>query len=166
MSWISNGLKVWCQIGNLTLPRRLGTYFPKLSAAHVKATGFKNSKLPRNTLNSVFQSKRKRKRRTKFRYAQAAEIRKKKKMGVGGEASTSLWYVYSERFIHRYNIPLAHAFTRLCMICFSHVHPALCLFPLVTVCTIFVFKLFTIMIKHFALFIRHGNCSKKKPTET
>ena len=31
----------------------------------------------------------------------------------------------------------------------SHVHPPLCLFPLVTVCTIFVFKPFTIMIKHF-----------------
>ena len=29
----------------------------------------------------------------------------------------------------------------------SHVHPALCLFLLITVCTIFVFKLFT--IKHF-----------------
>ena len=26
--------------------------------------------------------------------------------------STSLWDVYSETFIHRYNIPLAHAFTR------------------------------------------------------
>ena len=31
----------------------------------------------------------------------------------------------------------------------SHVHPALCLYPLVTVFTIFVFKLFTIIIKHF-----------------
>ena len=31
----------------------------------------------------------------------------------------------------------------------SHVHPALCLFPLVTVCTVFVFKLFGIIIKHF-----------------
>ena len=30
--------------------------------------------------------------------------------------STSLWGVYSETFIHRYSIPLAHAFTRLCMI--------------------------------------------------
>ena len=29
--------------------------------------------------------------------------------------STSLWGVYSETFIHRYNIPLTHAFTRLCM---------------------------------------------------
>ena len=52
--------------------------------------------------------------------------------------STSLWGVYSETFIHRYNIPLAHAFTctRLCVIFFSHVHPVLCLFPLVTVCTV------------------------------
>ena len=32
--------------------------------------------------------------------------------------STSLWGVYSETFIHRYSIPLAHAFTRLCMIFF------------------------------------------------
>ena len=63
--------------------------------------------------------------------------------------STTLWGVYSETFIHRYNIPLTHAFTRLCMIFFSHVHPALCLFPLVTVCTIFIFKLFT--IKHFGV---------------
>ena len=31
----------------------------------------------------------------------------------------------------------------------SHVHPALCLFPMVTVCTIFLFQLFTIIIKHF-----------------
>ena len=31
----------------------------------------------------------------------------------------------------------------------SHVHPALCLFPSVTACTIFNFKLFTIIIKHF-----------------
>ena len=64
--------------------------------------------------------------------------------------STSLWGVYSETFIHRYSIPLTHAFTSLCMIFPSHVHPAICLFPLVTVCTIFVFKLLTIIIKHFA----------------
>ena len=32
--------------------------------------------------------------------------------------STSLWGIYSKTFIHRYNIPLTHAFTRLCMICF------------------------------------------------
>ena len=51
--------------------------------------------------------------------------------------STSLWGVYSETFIHRYSIPLTHAFTNLCMIFFpSHVHPALCLFPLVTVHTV------------------------------
>ena len=62
--------------------------------------------------------------------------------------STSLWGVYSETFIHHYNVPLAHSFTRLCMIFLStctsctmplplgysvHVHPALCLFPSVTV---------------------------------
>ena len=50
--------------------------------------------------------------------------------------STSLWGVYSETFIRHYNIPLAHSFTRLYMflfLCFSHVHPALFLFPLVTV---------------------------------
>ena len=63
--------------------------------------------------------------------------------------STSLWGVYSETFIHRYNFPLTHAFTRLCMISSSHVLPALCLFPLVTVCAMFVFKLLTIIIKHF-----------------
>ena len=59
----------------------------------------------------------------------------------------SLWGVYSETFIHHYDIPLAHSFT--CFVWFfpSHVHPALCLFPLVTVCTVFVFRLFT--IKHF-----------------
>ena len=44
--------------------------------------------------------------------------------------STSLWGVYSETFIHHYNIPLAHSFTRLCMIpppppfFSSHVCPA------------------------------------------
>ena len=43
--------------------------------------------------------------------------------------STSLWGVYSKTFIHRYCIPLTNAFTRLCMSFFSHVHPALCLFP-------------------------------------
>ena len=64
--------------------------------------------------------------------------------------STSLWGFYSETFIHRYSIPLTHAFTRLCMISPpSHVQPALCLFPLVTVCTIFDCKHFTIIIKHF-----------------
>ena len=62
-------------------------------------------------------------------------------------SSTSLWGIYSETFVHRYNVPLTHAFTCLCTIFFSHVHPALCLFPLVTVSTILVFKLFT--IKHF-----------------
>ena len=41
--------------------------------------------------------------------------------------STSLWGVYSETFIHRCNIPLTHAVTRLCMSFPSHVHPALCL---------------------------------------
>ena len=81
--------------------------------------------------------------------------------------STSLWGVYSETFIRHYNILLAHAFTRLCMTCTPctvplplglcmtctpctmplplghsvHVHPALSLFPLVTVYTIFDFKL-------------------------
>ena len=34
--------------------------------------------------------------------------------------STSLWGVYSETFIHRYSIPLTHAFTRLCMIFSPH----------------------------------------------
>ena len=32
--------------------------------------------------------------------------------------NTSLWGVYSKTFIHRYNIPLDHSFTRLCMIFF------------------------------------------------
>ena len=32
--------------------------------------------------------------------------------------STSLWGVYSETFIHHYNIPLAYSFTRLCMLLF------------------------------------------------
>ena len=32
--------------------------------------------------------------------------------------STSLWGVYSETFIHRYNIHLIHVFTRVCMIFF------------------------------------------------
>ena len=36
--------------------------------------------------------------------------------------STSLWGVYSETFIHRYNIHLTHAFTRLCMIFFPHMY--------------------------------------------
>ena len=36
--------------------------------------------------------------------------------------STSLWGVYSETFIHRYRIPLTHAFTRLCMIFFPHMY--------------------------------------------
>ena len=58
--------------------------------------------------------------------------------------STSLWGIYSETLIHHYNVPLAHAFTCLCMTCTYctlplplghsvHVHPALCLFPWVTV---------------------------------
>ena len=36
--------------------------------------------------------------------------------------STSLWGVYSETFIHRYSIPLTHAFTRLCMIFSPHMY--------------------------------------------
>ena len=52
--------------------------------------------------------------------------------------STPLRGVYSETFIHRYNIPLAHSFTRLyifcfCVVVFAPVHPALSLFPLVSV---------------------------------
>ena len=46
--------------------------------------------------------------------------------------STSTWGVYSETSIHRYSIPLAHPFTRLCIITsfFSQVLPALYFFPL------------------------------------
>ena len=40
-----------------------------------------------------------------------------------------LWGFYSETSIHDYNKPLAHSFTRLCMITFSLVHPALYLSP-------------------------------------
>ena len=36
--------------------------------------------------------------------------------------STSLWGFYSETFIHRYSIPLAHAFTRLCVIFVPHMY--------------------------------------------
>ena len=36
--------------------------------------------------------------------------------------STSLWGFYSETFIHRYSISLAHAFTRLCMIFVPHMY--------------------------------------------
>ena len=36
--------------------------------------------------------------------------------------STSLWGFYSETFIHRYSIPLTHAFTRLCVIFFPHMY--------------------------------------------
>ena len=36
--------------------------------------------------------------------------------------STSLWGVYSETFIYHYNVPLAHSFMRLCMICFLHMY--------------------------------------------
>ena len=36
--------------------------------------------------------------------------------------STSLWGFYSETFIHRYSISLAHAFTCLCMIFVPHMY--------------------------------------------
>ena len=59
--------------------------------------------------------------------------------------STSLWGVYSETFIHRYNVPLAHSLTRLCMIYFLHMCiPHSASSPWYTV---FLFRLFT--IKHF-----------------
>ena len=72
---------------------------------------------------------------------------------------TSLWGVYSPRFIHHFNIPLAHSFTCLFFVSFfpsSHVYPALCLLPLVTVCTVFVFRLFT--IKHFGRLTPSFHC--------
>ena len=53
--------------------------------------------------------------------------------------STSLLGVYSETFIH-HTIFLLFTHSRIFVWFFSHVHPALCLFPLVTVYTIFVFK--------------------------
>ena len=64
----------------------------------------------------------------------------------------------AETLIHHYNIPLTHSFTCLCTIVFPpHVHPALCLFPLVTVCTVFVFRLFTIHISELELILKyHG----------
>ena len=34
----------------------------------------------------------------------------------------SLWDFYSETFIHRYSIPLAHVLTRLCMIFVPHMY--------------------------------------------
>ena len=55
-------------------------------------------------------------------------------------------------FIHKHSsivtvfLSLTHSHVVVCFLS-SHVHPALCLFPLVSVCTIFLFKLFT--IKHF-----------------
>ena len=36
--------------------------------------------------------------------------------------STSLWGFYSKTSIHRYSIPLSHAFTRLCMIFVPHMY--------------------------------------------
>ena len=64
--------------------------------------------------------------------------------------STSLWGVYSETFIHRYNIPLTHALTRLCMICFPDMYILHYVSSPWLQCTQFpFFKLFTIIIKHF-----------------
>ena len=51
--------------------------------------------------------------------------------------------------------PFIHAF--LYDLFPPHVHPALCLFPLVTVCTVFVFRLFTIHISEPELILKyHG----------
>ena len=64
--------------------------------------------------------------------------------------STSLWGVYSETFIHRYNIPLTHALTRLCMICFPDMYILHYVSSPWLQCAQFpFFKLFTIIIKHF-----------------
>ena len=57
----------------------------------------------------------------------ALKKKKKKKQQLRNSSifalpSTSLWGVYSETFIHRYNIPLTYAFTRLCIKKFPHMY--------------------------------------------
>ena len=51
-----------------------------------------------------------------------------------------VWHLF--RNIHPSLQCSSHSFMHLCMNLFSpRVHPALCLFPLVTVCTVFIFRL-------------------------
>ena len=66
--------------------------------------------------------------------------------------------LFKKTFVRHYNVPLAHSIGRLCMIFFHvHVHPALCVFPLVTVCTIFILSFVTINISESELIFKyHG----------
>ena len=64
-----------------------------------------------------------------------------------GQAHHCGTFIQKHSFIVTIFLSLTHSHVSVCMIFSLHAHPALCLFPLVTVWTIFVFKLFT--VKHF-----------------
>ena len=61
--------------------------------------------------------------------------------------STSLCGVYSETFIHHYNVPLAHSFTHLCMTFFPTCTSCIMPLPLGSQCEQFSFLGF-VTIKH------------------
>ena len=80
-----------------------------------------------------------------------------------------MWCVYSETFIHHYNIPLAHAFTRLCMIFFfffslTYVHPALC--SLVVAKVLFTSNTLLFTSNRSRRFIRDGESTTSTSTST